>query len=139
MAEGFLGRWSRRKLSVEDSGETPLLDPRLRGDDGKDAIPAPRPVIPAKAGIQAPAEQGDGPSRADDTARLDPLSPQRRQGLRGDDGKDVIPAPRPVIPAKAGIQAPAEQGDGPSRAEPRSWIPACAGMTARVMFSIANN
>ncbi len=78
MAEGFLGRWSRRKLSVEDSGETPLLDPRLRGDDGKD-------VIPAKAGIQAPAEQGDGPSRTGETARLDPLSPQRRQGLRGDD------------------------------------------------------
>ncbi|MES2483132.1 MAG: DUF3306 domain-containing protein [Pseudomonadota bacterium] len=70
MAEGFLGRWSRRKLGVADE---------------KDVIPAPPSVIPAKAGIQALAEQGDGPSRADETAPLDPR-------LRGDD-ENLPPAP----------------------------------------------
>lgn len=58
MAEGFLGRWSRRKLGVED---------------GEPAMPAPPPVVPAQAQVPAEAEQAPPPT-LDDVAALTPES-----------------------------------------------------------------
>jgi len=62
------------------AGDATLLDPRLRGDDGRGARGNDTNfVIPAQAGIQTRAERSDGPSRRH-TSLLDP-----RQ--RGDDGR----------------------------------------------------
>jgi protein ImuB len=61
-------RMQRWEAAVRGDGrprDTSRLDPRLRGEDKGF-------VIPAKAGIQAPAEQGDGPSRPRGTSSLYP-------------------------------------------------------------------
>ena len=62
MADGFLGRWSRRKLDVKE---------------GKPVEPAPT-VVPAPAGIQGalgPRLRGDDAVRGDDEVKPEPPAP----------------------------------------------------------------
>jgi hypothetical protein len=85
MPDGFLGRWSRRKLEVKEGREVASEAPQA-------------PVIPAEAGIQGIEEQALGPRlRGDDAARH----------LRGDDAvarKGEV-GEEPPLPTLQDVQA----------------------------------
>lgn len=78
MADGFLGRWSRRKLDVKE---------------GKEVAPEPpKAVVPAEAGTQGIEEGALGPRlRGDDAARH----------LRGNDEPEPEPPPPTLEDAQA--------------------------------------
>ncbi|MBC7436233.1 MAG: DUF3306 domain-containing protein [Bdellovibrionales bacterium] len=76
MADGFLGRWSRRKLTGEEGEVVPL----------KDATSPSRPVIAAQAGIHAPSAHAL--AGAPTQATID-------SGLRQDDSPAADAAPQP--------------------------------------------
>lgn len=70
MADGFLGRWSKRKLDVREGKP-------LDGEPAQAVVPS-EVVIPAQAGIQPAAAPAPGP------------------GLRQDDGLQVADTPAPL-------------------------------------------
>lgn len=87
MNDGFLGRWSQRKLAVQQGKPVDTEPVPVALEESVEALPPPAPAAPSVAAPDAPAEaQAPPPPTLDDVTGLTPASDFRRFAAR-----DVAP------------------------------------------------